>query len=177
LAGEHFVLADEWIPRARRLQGDEALGELATRYLRGHGPASLEDFAFWAGLPKGEAKRALEIAGPAPEVEAAGVPEALLLPGFDEYFLGYADRSPCLEQQHFERIVPGGNGVFLPMLLLKGRVQGTWRRSVTAKKVNVTVVPFVALSESQTRAIGRAANGYGTFHGKPIELAFAPRSG
>jgi len=119
LAGEHFVLLDEWVRRPRRLAGDEALGALAARYFQGHGPASLEDLAFWSGLSKSEAKRAQELAGPAREPDAAGLPEALLLPGFDEYFLGYAERSPCLEPQHFQRVVPGGNSVFLATVVLR----------------------------------------------------------
>jgi hypothetical protein len=35
-----LVLADEWIARPRRLEGDDALAELAARYLAGHGPAT-----------------------------------------------------------------------------------------------------------------------------------------
>ena len=42
----------------------------------------------------------------------ADVPAALLLPGYDESILGYADRSGCIDPRHFKRIVPGGNGVF-----------------------------------------------------------------
>ena len=173
LAGEHFVLLDEWVPLPRRLEGDEALGELAARYFRGHGPASLEDLAFWSGLSKGEAKRAQEIAGPAREPDVAGLPEALLLPGFDEYFLGYAERSPCLDPQHFERVVPGGNGVFLATVVLRGQIQGTWRRRVTRARVTITVAPFATPTSAQMRAIERAAVGYGTFLGKPVEVAFS----
>ncbi|HEX2660290.1 MAG TPA: winged helix DNA-binding domain-containing protein [Polyangia bacterium] len=172
LAGEHFVLLDEWVRRPRRLEGDEALGELARRYFQGHGPASLDDLAFWSGLPKGEAKRAQEIAGPAPEPDEAGVPEALLLPGFDEYFLGYAERSVCLEPQYFDRIVPGGNGVFLAMVVLRGQIRGTWRRRITRSGVTITVDPFEPLAPAQRKAVERAAVDYGTFHGKPVEVTF-----
>lgn len=173
LAGEHFVLLDEWVARPRRLQGDEALGELARRYFQGHAPATLEDLAFWGGLSKGEAKRAREIAGPAPEPDDAGLPEALLLPGFDEYFLGYAERSPCVEPQHFQRVVPGGNGVFLAMVVLRGRIRGTWRRRITQAGVTITVAPFATLTSAQRRAVERAAVGYGAFLGKPVAVAFA----
>jgi hypothetical protein len=173
LAGERFVLLEGWVPRPRRLEGDQALGELAARYFRGHGPASLDDFAFWAGLPKGEAKRAQELAAPPPPPLAAEIPEALLLPGFDEYFLGYADRSSCIDPAHLARVVPGGNGVFLPMLLVQGRVRGTWRRRITPKAVALTVSAFLPLSAKLKAAIEGAAEGYATFHGKPVAVSFA----
>jgi hypothetical protein len=172
LAGEHFVLLDEWVRRPRRLEGDEALGALAARYFQGHGPASLEDFSFWSGLPKGEAKRAQEIAGPPQAHEGAGLPDALLLPGFDEYFLGYADRSASLEPQHFDRVVPGGNGVFLALVVLRGQVRGTWRRRIARDRVSLTVAPFTPVTSAQKQAIERAAVAYGNFLGKPVDTAF-----
>lgn len=45
-----FALASEWISSRRELERDEALGELALRYFRSHGPASIRDFAWWASL-------------------------------------------------------------------------------------------------------------------------------
>ena len=44
-----FVLLDEWVPGSRDLPREEALGELARRYFSSHGPATLRDFARWAG--------------------------------------------------------------------------------------------------------------------------------
>lgn len=172
LAGEQFVLVDEWISRPRRLDGDEALGELAARYLRGHGPATPEDLAFWSGLPKGQAKRALDIAGCAPSADEAGLPEGLLLPGFDEYLLGYADRSHCLEARYAVQVVPGGNGVFLAMIVLRGRVLGTWRRRVERERVTVTFEPFEQLAAAQREALEAAAQAYGVFHDKPVSIVY-----
>ena len=53
-----------------------------------------------------------------------------LLPGFDEYVLGYQDRSAVLAPEHSQAIVPGGNGVFRPTIVVDGAVVGTWRRTV-----------------------------------------------
>ena len=47
----------------------------------------------------------------------------LLLPGFDEYLLGYADRDAVLAPEHAERIVPGRNGVFRPTVVVGGQVR------------------------------------------------------
>jgi len=40
---QQFVLLDEWVPTPRRLDREEALGELALRFFRSHGPATVKD--------------------------------------------------------------------------------------------------------------------------------------
>jgi hypothetical protein len=110
---QQFVLLEEWIPQRRRLDRDAALAELALRFLRGHGPATVKDLARWAGIRVTEARAglaaardglaALELDGteyhldPAtPDLLAEHRAEAcgtFLLPGFDEFVLGYGDRS------------------------------------------------------------------------------------
>jgi hypothetical protein len=64
-----FVLLEEWLPGARRLDREEALGELARRYFTGHGPATIADFAWWSGLTRSDASRAVLLAGKAIEDE------------------------------------------------------------------------------------------------------------
>lgn len=172
-AGEDFALAEAWIPRPRRLHGDEALAELARRYRAGHGPATEADLAAWTGLSLGVARRAWALAGPPPPPAGAGVPGALLLPGYDEYLLGYADRSAQLEARHFQRVVPGGNGVFRPMLVLEGRVLGTWSRRLERGRATVTLTPFVRLGAARRRAVERAAGGLGRFLGAPVRVELA----
>lgn len=79
-----------------------------------------------------------------------------LLPGFDEFVLGYTDRTAQLSKEHFLRIVPGGNGVFSSTVIVNGAIVGTWRREkATAKRVTVSLAPFGPLSESN--ACGGAA--------------------
>ncbi|WP_345714348.1 DNA glycosylase AlkZ-like family protein, partial [Kineococcus glutinatus] len=144
-AEQLVVAAATWIPRPRRLEREEALAELALRYARSHGPATAADLARWAGLPVGDARAALALAAGQLErvrvdgvehhldprtpqllaehrAEAAGV---LLLPGFDELLLGYADRSATLDAAFAPLVVPGGNGVFRATVLAGGRVVGT----------------------------------------------------
>ena len=55
-----FALLDEWIPSGRDLTGDGALAELAMRYFMSHGPATVNDFAWWSGLSMTEARRGLQ---------------------------------------------------------------------------------------------------------------------
>src|SRR5699024_2572894 len=61
---------------------------------------------------------------PVPGQRASGI---TLVPGFDEWILGYADRSLVATPTGLDRLVPGGNGVFRPALLDDGRLIGTWR--------------------------------------------------
>ena len=57
-----YALVDERVPRAAAKDRDDALGELARRYFRSHGPATLRDFVWWSGLRVSDARRAVDIA-------------------------------------------------------------------------------------------------------------------
>jgi hypothetical protein len=178
-----FVLLDEWVPKPRELERDEALGELALRYFRSHGPATDRDFSWWSSLTLTEARQGLAVvrdqlerrdvdtveyhfapdfAGPLP---ASGVQ---LLPGFDEYLLGYTDRSVALADEHVQRVFPGKNGIFLPTIVSDGTIVGTWKRQTTSARVTVLPEPFAKLSDRTAGAIVRAAREYALFLGKEL---------
>ncbi len=57
-----FALLDEWLPASHLPERDEALAELARRYFTSHGPATLQDFTWWSGLPAADARRGVEAA-------------------------------------------------------------------------------------------------------------------
>jgi hypothetical protein len=86
-----------------------------------------------------------------------------LLPGFDEYMLGYTDRRIALDLVHAQRIVPGNNGVFMPTIVARGRVIGTWRAAVARRSMAVMPDPFVPLSAGDARAFAAAARRYEQF--------------
>ncbi len=67
----------------------------------------------------------------------------LLLPGFDELILGYADRTPTLDRDHETLVVPGRNGMFKPTVVTGGRAVGTWRRVKVkgAERIEATPSP------------------------------------
>lgn len=182
-----FALLDEWLPRGQRMARDAALGELARRYVVGHGPATLKDFVWWSGLTTADARAGLEeAAGQLVSAKGNGVeywldaqagapprslPAACLLPGFDEYLLGYSDRSAVLDEAHAEKIVPGRNGMFMPTLVLKGRVAGTWKRTVKKDSVAMQAYPFTPFNKTAARAVSDAATRYGEFLGLPVAIA------
>jgi hypothetical protein len=168
-----LVLVDEWISRPRRLGREEALGEWALRYFRSHGPATVKDFARWTKLLAADVKVGLTLARSQLErLEVDGVeyfmdgetPTLLescrsrargvfLLPGFDEYMLGYQDRTPALPAEFAQRIVPGGNGVFRPTVIADGAVVGTWKRTGRGTRQTVAATPFTSFSNDVVEAI------------------------
>ena len=119
----------------------EAYAALATAWLRAFGPGTVEDLAWWAGLPKGDARAALAALGPAVvEVEVRGWPGVryalaeqtwsdsppvgvALLPALDPSGMCWTDRRPFLDPALagplFDR-----SGNLAPTVWLDGRVVG-----------------------------------------------------
>lgn len=183
-----FALFEEWIGQGRDLAGDEALAEFASRYFRSHGPATDRDLAWWASITLGDARRGIAASASLQTREFDGVthwmapdrepaPAAVhALSGFDEYLLGYQDRSAALEPRFADRIVPGGNGVFRPTIVSSGRVIGTWRAAQGARETVVTPTQFLAPTQRDRVGFERAMRRYGTFVGSPVRIA-ADQSG
>lgn len=198
-----FVLLDEWIPPARdaKLDDEEGFARLAETYFRGHGPATLADFAWWTGLRVAEAKRAIEIAGPRLRCErrdevaryvAAGTgsaggtraarrrsqgPAVELLPPWDEFLVGYRDRGAALGHlpDHDERRL---ELLGRPIVLVDGRARGSWRRELGKDDVRVSVELWrerEAPEAEWVEAIERAARRYAAFLGRELRLRFAHR--
>ncbi|MEV4490505.1 winged helix DNA-binding domain-containing protein [Micromonospora coxensis] len=182
-----FALLDEWAPDPHRPDRDEALGILALRYFRSHGPCTRQDFAGWTGLTATDAKRAIAVAGDDLATVRVGETEAVLdaalldaprqplddvlvLPGFDEYLLGYKDRALMLDPAHKQAVVPGGNGVFQSTVVRGGRVVGTWKRTLGKTRVSVTVRPLADVDRAPVEA---ALSGYARFVGLPPAVTWA----
>jgi hypothetical protein len=169
---QRFVLFDEWVTTSRHLEHDEALGEWALRYFRSHGPATVKDFTWWTKLKAADVKIAIAIA--ATQLERIVVddvtyyldPQTLavfdarerlardvfLLPGFDEYLLGYQARGAVLPAEFAARVVPGSNGIFLPTVISDGEVVGTWKRAGTGTKRTLAATPFTTFGERVSEA-------------------------
>ncbi|MGK5441492.1 winged helix DNA-binding domain-containing protein [Micromonospora sp. URMC 105] len=180
-----FALLDEWAPAPRRPERDEALGLLALRYFRSHGPTTRQDFAGWTGLTVADTKRGIAVAGDdLATVQVDGVPalldaalldaprtprdDVLALPGFDEYLLGFKDRALMLDPAHRQAVVPGGNGVFQSTVVRGGRVVGTWKRTIGRDRVTVTVRELVPFDAALRARVETALGGYADFLGLPL---------
>jgi hypothetical protein len=171
-----FVLLTEWVPAPRQLEREEALGELALRFFRSHGPATVEDLVRWAGVLVRDVRAGLAGAGDRlAALDVDGVPHwmdpetpdrlagcradaerVLLLPGFDELVLGYADRTCTVPADHADRIVPGNNGVFRPTVVSGGRAVATWRTAGRGAARTLQLDPFTDLPAEVAAAATQA---------------------
>jgi hypothetical protein len=168
--GQRLVLLDEWAPgpagSAAPSAREATLAALFLAYVRGHGPVTVRDFAWWSGLTLTDARLAHAAVGDAvtpfdderlvaadagwaadPAAAAPRPTGALALAAFDEYFLGYTDRTAVCDPEFAGRVIPGGNGVFQPLLVSRGRVVGTWKRKPGGKAgagASVIVDPFTS---------------------------------
>ncbi len=179
-----FVLLDEWVPHKRDLARDEALAELTRRFFTSHGPATLADFARWTGLTMADARTGLQMCRDGliatesdgtmywmPDTDTSLLSDdatgVYMLPGFDEYVLGYKDRRAVLAAEHAQKIVPGNNGIFFPTLVRDGQIVGTWKRSLKRKAVDIIISPFTASGDIDEQVIA-ATTRYSAFLGVPI---------
>ncbi len=196
-----FVLLDEWIPEGEESTPSSpaaALPRLAVRYFNAHGPATIADFAWWAGINKGEARAGTEGAGrglersvtdtaeywmpaeiapegaarvPAQDRTSRDAPQVHLLPGFDEYFLGYTDRRIPLggQREKYGRTI-SANGMFSSTLVIGGVVAGVWKRTRRGDRVDIQVQAFRRLTTAEKRGLVDAAQRYGRFIGRETVL-------
>lgn len=180
-----YVLLDERVPPAPSLERDAALAELATRYFASHGPAQVGDFAWWSGLTIGQARSAVQLAGPALESAALDGrtyfyrelsspargrrPLVHLVPNYDEYLVGYADRSAHVAADVFPA-PPTSMDLLANSVVVDGQVVGGWRRSAARGEVVVTTTLRTALSGAQHAGLERARDRYGRFLGRPVAL-------
>jgi len=186
-----FVLLDEWAPKPNRLDRAQALATIALRYFRSHGPTTRQDFAGWTGLTATDAKAGIAGAGHAlATVPVDGVPmhvdaellagyrptakrgsrPMLVLPGFDEYLLGFKDRALMVDDEHKQAIIPGGNGVFQSTVVRDGRVVATWKRTTGKARTTVQVYPLVELGTAERARVERAFAPYAEFLATPLEV-------
>ena len=173
-----FVLTDEWIPSKSPMPSEEeAMAELARRYVRSHGPVIVEDFAWWAGLNKGESNAAFQSI--ANELETVMVNEkefwfdpastdtkpktgkAYLLPTYDEYGIAYKNRDEFIHNDEYSLI----GGLFTSAIMMNGKMIGTWRRVLEKKSVKIEFKPFQEFTSVQENAIHKEAKRYSTFIG------------
>jgi hypothetical protein len=169
-----YVHAGDWLGRVPRPARDRsrAVAEIARRYLRAHGPATPEDLAAWSGLAVGEARNAwAAIADELTEVQHAGRPlwrlrraqrpgdvRLALLPTFDEYVLGWRDRTFAVAGPA-ARLFSRGGGMIPATVVADGRVVGTWRRDRSGGVATELFEPvdehaLAAESEDVSRFVG-----------------------
>ena len=201
-----YALLDERAPNAKSLPRDEGLAELVLRYFTSHGPAQVDDFAWWSGLTKGDTRRGLEMVGRELTNEVIDgktywfsasttppnmiSPTAMLLPTYDEYVIGYTDRSALFEtppeptdakegnpttdkQARVVELFPDAakaNIVFDSLIMMSGKVIGSWRRTFSKGAVVIELAPMRVWTPAETESVSTAADQFGAYLGMPVVL-------
>ena len=168
-----YALLEERVPPAPA--PDDPTAELARRFLRGHGPATVRDLAWWSSLRVSDLRRALTALGDElrrdeldglelwsaadapPPAPAAGVQ---LVQAYDEHLVAFTESKHLTDPG---RVVGRRERPYLGVVLVDGVVAGSWGRTATAADVTVRVTPLgAALDVEGLRA---AAEAYGAFLG------------
>ena len=156
-----FVRPEKWLGSWRAVDPDEALVEIARRYLHAYGPATKDDFArWWGGHTPGVGKVAW--AGLADELAAVSIegrradilavdlkrlgrsPDASpvrLLPLFDPYLMGHSNRDHLFDAAYRARVSRTA-GWISAVVLVEGRVVATWTHRVMKQTLRIEVEPF-----------------------------------
>jgi len=171
-----FVRPQQWLGSWRDVDPDSALIEVARRYLRAYGPATKNDFARWFGNWSGVGNAAwaglaqelveVSIEGRRGDLLAADLdrisveshePAVRLLPNFDPYLLGHANRDHLFASEHRARVSRTA-GWISAVVLVDGSVVATWTHAVAKRALTVTVDPFRKLSPSTLKGVRASAD-------------------
>jgi len=140
-----LVRVDQWLPRQRKVSENEAKQIVLRRYLGAYGPATPQDFSKWSGISMGETRAVWEslekeLVEVLVENKKAsllrkdlaalrncdpGEPVLRLLPNFDPFLLAHAEKNHLVHDRHYKRVYRQA-GWISPVVLLNGRVIGTW---------------------------------------------------
>ena len=180
-----YALLDERAPSARTLSREDGLVELSSRYFASRGPATVQDFAKWSSLTVADARSGLEAIRSKLRREVmdgrtywsarsarpvrSGPSRAHLLSIYDEYISSYRDRSIICEPAHAKRLGAMGSALAY-IVVLDGRIAGTWRRTFEKQTVHVRVSPFRSLTRVERGAVAAAAERFTRFMGSEHRL-------
>lgn len=182
-----YALLEERVPKPKSLPREEALGRLADRYFLSHGPATLRDFSWWSGLSLTDARKGLDSVksklisetngsetywlGEKNSVATNKMQSVFLLPAFDEFIISYKNRSASLLLENHRKTI-SNNGIFWPVIVIKGKVTGLWKRVIKKDSVLIELDFFQRHNKSIQQQIKKAAAVYGRFLQKEAEVIF-----
>jgi hypothetical protein len=175
-----YAIVEERVPPTKPLSKGEALATLAERYFTSHGPATLQDFAWWSGLTVADAKSGLEMikhklasAGlegttywlmQSSGEETAKSAKAYLLPNYDEYIVSYKDRGAVIREKDIRLADPRGT-IFNHTFVISGKIEGIWKREIGKNRLIVELIPFRSPSKAALAGLNAAAGRYAKFLG------------
>ena len=187
-----FVRVDQWLPDQREVSEQEAKRVLFRRYLSAYGPATLRDFSKWTGMsmkevrpvPESleeelvevsiEGRKGLVLREDYDDVANSHLDDQVvrLLPNFDPYLLGHVETNHLVDSSYYKRVYRKA-GWISPVVLLDGRVIGTWSYTRRGKRLVVEIEPFEKTSKTIRTKIEEEAGSLGGFLGTSWEVKFS----
>ena len=180
-----YALVDERIPPARPRTRDEALAELARRYVEGHGAAQVADLAWWSGLTRADARMALESATPPLVRERHGdrtfwwspmqpvprfrPPVVHLLPNYDELLIAFRDRTDAMDPA-LPPPARVAQVVLAHIVVRDGLAVAGYRRRDEKATTMVSIDQLVELDSAEKAGVRAAVDRFAAFLGRPVEL-------
>ena len=171
-----YVSLDDRAPLTPPLSHEEALAKLAAGYFNSRGPATLHDFAYWAGLTITDARIGLEnvksnladevIDGKTywmsgdQEINTQQKNKAYLLPMYDEFAIAYKDRNAMVNPLYLTQAM---HVIFDAVIVVDNQVVGTWRRTIKKNSADICLNLFGKLNKTKTTAVEIASKKYQKF--------------
>ncbi|MDR0754946.1 MAG: winged helix DNA-binding domain-containing protein [Prevotellaceae bacterium] len=175
---QSYALIDERVEPAKKINKDEALAKLATRYFKSHSPASLQDFNWWSGLSVADCKYAISLIDKDLIKEkksktvlfvhqSSGTKSdfseyACFLPPFDEYLISYKNRASVIDPQ-YQLHAFTKNGIFRPIIMYNGKIVGTWNKTLNKNKMEIKTQLFDENLKTDSDLLKKAENKYLSF--------------
>ena len=182
-----YALVGERVKKSRLLGGDEALHELTVRYFAARAPATAHDFAWWSGLTVAECTRGIAMTGKqlqhitlnekkyfVPqdfELPSKVSAAAHLLPNYDEYFIGFKDRSAIGQRLGHSALVTGGNALIAHVVAIDGQLVGGWRRGLEKGKTELRFELMIKLTRKDHSSLKRAVERFAEYTGSAILIS------
>lgn len=155
-----YALAKEKIGNTESsLTREESLALLARKYFQGHSPATFEDFVWWSGLGVNDCRKGIAMLGDELKCHKGFFvldscrqkgykkSQALLLPPYDEYLIGYKSRSIVLPEE-FQSRAHNNSGNFYPIVVREGIICGNW--SPFKKELEVSFFNSLDICETES---------------------------
>ena len=73
------------------------------------------------------------------------------MPAFDEFLISYKDRLASLPHENHHKAV-SNNGIFYPIIVVNGRVTGTWKRTFKKGKAGTAATILTKFFERPDEA-------------------------
>jgi hypothetical protein len=182
-----FIRTDHWLAGQKPVDEDHAQKELFRKYLSAYGPATIRDFAHWAGISMVDARalrplleaelaeengllllrKDLKILNAAPSDQSS----VHLLPYFDVYLLAHAVKDHFLEARFYKRVYRN-QGWISPVVLIDGEIAGVWSYQTTGRQINIAIELFERINKKVRAQIEAQARALAELFGRTPSISF-----